>query len=62
VLGEVQGFAHQMPPYGYEKWRLMQILLQPNLSMIESINGGAFLNLMGDLAYKALDKLANNSQ
>jgi hypothetical protein len=50
------------PPYGYEKWRLMQILLQPNLSMIESINGGAFLNLMGDLAYKALDKLANNSQ
>ena len=31
-------------------------------SMIESMNGGAFLNLMGDLAYKALDKLADNSQ
>jgi hypothetical protein len=30
--------------------------------MIESMNGGAFLNLMGDLAYKALDKLADNSQ
>jgi hypothetical protein len=30
--------------------------------MIESMNGGAFLNLTGDLAYKALDKLANNSQ
>jgi hypothetical protein len=30
--------------------------------MIESINGGAFLNLMGDLAYKALDKLVDNSQ
>jgi hypothetical protein len=30
--------------------------------MIESMNGGAFLNLTGDLAYKALDKLADNSQ
>ena len=26
------------------------------------MNGGAFFNLTGDLAYKALDKLANNSQ
>jgi hypothetical protein len=53
------------PPRGYEKWRLMQFfyqgLSQPNCSMIESMNGGAFLNLTGDLAYKALDKLANNS-
>jgi hypothetical protein len=30
--------------------------------MIESMNGGAFLNLTGDLAYKDLDKLADNSQ
>jgi hypothetical protein len=30
--------------------------------MIESMNGGAFLNLKGDIASKALDKLANNSQ
>ena len=30
--------------------------------MIESMNGGAFLNLTGDLAYKAIDKLADNSQ
>jgi hypothetical protein len=30
--------------------------------MIESMKGGAFLNLTGDLAYKASDKLANNSQ
>jgi hypothetical protein len=30
--------------------------------MIESMNGGVFLNLTGDLAYKALDKLADNSQ
>jgi hypothetical protein len=30
--------------------------------MIKLMNGGAFLSLMGDLAYKALDKLADSSQ
>ena len=30
--------------------------------MIESMNGGTFLSLMGDLAYKALDKLSNYSE
>jgi hypothetical protein len=56
------------PPHGYEKWRLVQFfyqgLTQSNCSMIELINGGggAFLSLTGDLAYKALDKLADNSQ
>ena len=54
------------PPHGYEKWRLMQFfyqeLSQPNRSMIESMNNGAFLSLMGDRAYKALDKIADNSQ
>jgi hypothetical protein len=30
--------------------------------MIESMNGGAFLSLTGDLAYKALDKLSDSSQ
>jgi hypothetical protein len=30
--------------------------------MIELMNGGAFLNLTGDLAYKALEKIAANSQ
>ena len=30
--------------------------------MIESMNGGAFLSLTGDLAYKALDKISDNSQ
>jgi hypothetical protein len=30
--------------------------------MIESMNGGEFLNLTSDLAYKALDKLAGKSQ
>jgi hypothetical protein len=54
------------PPYGYEKWRLVQFfyqgLSQPNCSMIELMNGGAFLNLTGDLAYKALEKISTNSQ
>jgi hypothetical protein len=30
--------------------------------MIESMNRGAFFNLTGDFGYKALDKLADNSQ
>jgi hypothetical protein len=30
--------------------------------MIELMNGGAFMNLTGDLAYKALEKIAANSQ
>jgi hypothetical protein len=30
--------------------------------MIELMNGGAFLNLTGDLAYKALEKIVANSQ
>jgi hypothetical protein len=54
------------PPHGYEKWRLVQFfyqgLSQPNRSMIELMNGGAFLNLTGDLAYRALEKIADNSQ
>ena len=54
------------PSHGYEKWRLIQFfyqgLTQPKRSMIESMNWGAFLNLTGDLAYKALDKLSNYSQ
>jgi len=29
--------------------------------MIESMNGGAFLSLTGDEAYKTLDKLSDNS-
>jgi hypothetical protein len=54
------------PPHRYEKWHLVQFfyqgLSQPNRSMIELMNGGAFLNLMGDLAYKALEKIAANTQ
>jgi hypothetical protein len=30
--------------------------------MIESMDGGAFLSLTGDLAYKVLDKLVDSSQ
>jgi hypothetical protein len=54
------------PPHGYEKWRLVQFfyqgLSQNNHSMIKLMNGGAFLDLTGDLAYKALEKIAANSQ
>jgi hypothetical protein len=54
------------PLHGYEKWQLVQFfyqgLTQPNRIMIESMNGGAFLNLTGDLAYKALEKISDNSQ
>jgi hypothetical protein len=54
------------PPHGYEKWRLVQFfyqgLSQPNRSMIKSTNNGGFLSLMGDRAYKALDKIADNTQ
>jgi hypothetical protein len=54
------------PPHGYEKWRLVQFFYQglshPNRSMIELMNGGAFLNLTRDLAYKALEKITANSQ
>jgi hypothetical protein len=64
--GQFKDLLIRCPPHGYEKWRLVQFfyqgLSQPNCSMIESMNGGAFLNLRGDLAYKALDKLADNSQ
>jgi hypothetical protein len=54
------------PPYGYEKWRLVQFfyqgLSQPNRSMIELMIGGAFLNLIGDFAYKALEKIVDDCQ
>jgi hypothetical protein len=64
--GRFKDLLIKCPPHGYEKWRLLQFfyqgLSQPNRSMIESMNGRAFFNLTGDLAYKALDKLANNSQ
>jgi hypothetical protein len=53
------------PPHRYEKWRLIQFfyqgLSQPNRSMIELMNEGVFLNLTGDLGYKALEKIAANS-
>ena len=54
------------PSHGYENLRLVQFfyqgLTQSNCSMIESMNRGAFLSLAGDEAYKALDKLSENSQ
>ena len=41
---------------------LLPKAVSPNHSIIESTNGGAFLDLTGDLAYKVLDKSADNSQ
>jgi hypothetical protein len=66
MLGTVQRSVDEMSPHGYEKWRLVQFfyqgLSQPNCSMIELMNERAFLNLTGDLAYKVLEKIADNSQ
>jgi hypothetical protein len=46
------------PPHGYKKWRLVQFfyqgLTQSNCSMIESMNGGEFLSLTRDEAYRTL--------
>jgi len=39
-----------------------QGLTQSNRSMIESMNGGAFLSLTGEEAYRTLDQLSDNSQ
>jgi len=54
------------PPHGFEKWRLVQFfyqgLTQFSRSMTESMNGGAFLSLTGEEAYRTLDQLSNNSQ
>jgi hypothetical protein len=53
-----QDMLIKCPPHGYEKWRLVQFfyqgLNQSNRSMIESMNGGAFLSLMGEEAYRIL--------
>jgi len=40
----------------------LQGLTQSNRSMIESMNGGAFLSLEGEEAYRTLDQLSDNSQ
>jgi hypothetical protein len=54
------------PPHGYKKWRLVQFfyqgLTQPNRSMIESKNGGAFLSLREMKHTGHWTKLSNNSQ
>jgi hypothetical protein len=54
------------PPHGFETWRLIQFfyngLTQPEHYMIDPMNGGGFLNLTGEEAYKTLDELSDNSQ
>ena len=55
-----------MPHHGFETWRLVQHfyngLTQTNRNMIESMNGGGFLSLTNDVAYKFLDDLLESSQ
>ncbi|XP_058181219.1 uncharacterized protein LOC131299654 [Rhododendron vialii] len=52
--------------HGFETWRLVQIfydgLTQSNPNMIESMNGGSFLNLRDDTAYQFLENLSESSQ
>ncbi|XP_059446551.1 uncharacterized protein LOC132178111 [Corylus avellana] len=54
------------PPHGFETWRLVQFfyngLTQPQRNMIESMNGGGFLNLTRKEAYRLLDELSDSSQ
>ncbi|XP_058216596.1 uncharacterized protein LOC131327445 [Rhododendron vialii] len=54
------------PPHGFETWRLVQFfyngLTQSNRNMLESMNGGSFLNLRGDAAYEFLENLSESSQ
>jgi hypothetical protein len=65
-LGKISRELIKFPPHGYKKWRLMQFfyqgLTQSNSSMIESMNGGAFMSLTGEEAYRTLDQLSDNSQ
>lgn len=54
------------PHHGFETWRLVQYfyngLTQTNRNMIESMNGGGFLSLTDDEAYKFLENLSDSSQ
>ncbi|XP_075658826.1 uncharacterized protein LOC142628663 [Castanea sativa] len=52
--------------HGFETWRLVQYfyngLTQANCNMIESMNGGGFLRLVDDEAYKFLENFSESSQ
>ena len=54
------------PHQGFETWRLVQYfyngLTQKNHNIIKSMNGGGFLSLMDDEAYKFLENLSESSQ
>ena len=54
------------PHHGFETWRLVQYfyngLTQTNRNMIESMNGGGFLSLVDDEAYKFLENFSESSQ
>ncbi|XP_075669852.1 uncharacterized protein LOC142639576 [Castanea sativa] len=54
------------PHHGFETWRLVQYfyngLTQTNRNTIESMNGGGFLSLVDDEAYKFLENFSESSQ
>ncbi|XP_075670134.1 uncharacterized protein LOC142639888 [Castanea sativa] len=54
------------PHHSFETWRLVQYfyngLTQANRNMIESMNGGGFLSLVDDEAYKFLENFSESSQ
>ena len=53
------------PPHGFERWPLVQFfyngLTQQNRNMLESMNGGGFLNLIGDEGYTMSENISGNS-
>jgi len=54
------------PHYGFEKWRLIQCfyngLTMSNRHIVESMNGGRFLNLHEGAAWDFFNSLSENSQ
>ncbi|XP_059446537.1 uncharacterized protein LOC132178098 [Corylus avellana] len=54
------------PPHGFENERIIQYfyrgLNQTEHNLLESMNGGEFLNLTGEESYKTLDKLSEHTQ
>ena len=54
------------PHHGFEKWRLIQCfyngLTMSNRHMVESMNGGRFLNLHEGAAWDFFNSLSENSQ
>ncbi|KAH9803520.1 hypothetical protein KPL71_001801 [Citrus sinensis] len=60
------GLLLKCPHHGFEKWRLIQCfyngLTMSNRHMVESMNGGRFLNLHEGAAWDFFNSLSENSQ